>query len=110
MLMNLVTAMFENLPIDMRNMSAISSVVFSCFGVAVGYLYFKYNQLEETVTTNCVDLQRVYEAVENTGKAVEALKKDNHDTVEWIRVDNAANWDRIDDGLKEIRKQLYRGS
>jgi len=102
--------LFEHLPIEMRAMSAISSVLFSCFGVAVGYLYFKYDNLKGDVVDSGLDIGRLDIAIDNIEKMVESQKDDYHEMVEWVRTDNTTNYKRIEDSLKEIRKQLYRGS
>lgn len=101
--------MFEWLPIEYEGISVISAVIFTGFGVAMGYLYARLAKLETQVVTTCLDVVRLDEMSENIEKMVGSMKTDNHELMDWIRQDSKENWNRIDKRLSDIQKQLYKG-
>ena len=101
--------MLEWIPIELRPMSVLSLILFFFGGVIIGYLYSRVNRIDRTVNEKTVTIERLSEMCENTEKLVVSIKDDNRKMIGWIREDTKATMKHIDDGLSEIRAQLYRG-
>lgn len=101
--------MLEWLPIEYEGVSVISAVIFTGFGIAMGYMYARLTKLETQFVSTCLDVARLDEMSENIEKMVGSMKTDNHEMLDWIREDSKVNWNRIEKRLDAIQKQLYTG-
>ena len=101
--------MLEWIPVEMRAMSVLSAILFFFGGIVLVYLHWRVNNLDKTVFNKSLDIEKLTEMCANTEKAVESIPEDNRKMIGWIRDDNQATMKRVDAGLAEIRKQLYKG-
>ena len=99
--------MLEWIPIEMRAMSVLSSILFFFGGIAVVYLHWRVYKLDRTVFNKSLDIEKLTEMCANTEKAVESIKEDNRMMIGLVREDNKNNLSRIEKSLAEIRGRLY---
>lgn len=99
--------MFDWMPIELRAMSVLSAILFTFGGIVGWYMHGRLSTLEKVMMVKSVDIERLTAMCAGTERAVESIKDDNRKMITWIRDDNRATMKRVDEGLLEIRKQLY---
>ena len=96
-----------SIPVEMRAMSVASFILFAVGTTVVAYLHTRMARIEQIVADSCVDIKRLEEMINDSEKTIKIIRTENHQFIDWVREDNTTRWDRIEDSLSEIRKQLY---
>jgi len=73
------------------------------------YLHRKITNLEDIVIARCIDIEKIGELVNNLEDMTKSIKDDNRRTIDWIRDENSAQWERVEKNMAEIRQKLYKG-
>lgn len=96
------------IPVEMRAMSVTSFILFSVGSGIIVYMHLRIMRIEQILEDRCIDIERLEEMMNSTEKSIKSMSDENHKFIDWIKDDNTSRWDRIENDMSEIRKQLYR--
>jgi len=92
----------------MRGASIVSFIMICMLAIIVRCFYNRVSKLEEVVADRSVDIARLEDAIKTLKDAIDSLKNDNQQLLEWVRSDIKECTVRIDKSMAEIRRNIHR--
>lgn len=97
------------IPVEMRCPSVITVLLFAIGMPLFWYLHRRITSLETVVIARCIDIEKLGVVANSLEKMIQSIKDDNRQTSTWIRQENTALGDRIENNIAEMRKEIHRG-
>jgi len=98
----------EALPIEMRGASIVSFIMICMLVISLRCFYNRVTRLENIVADRSVDIARLEDAIKTLKDAIDSLKSDNQQLLEWVRSDVKECTVRIDKAMAEIKRNIHR--